>query len=118
MNITKAGLDFSDRSRAEQKPGRPEPEQELRQVHAEVYRKHTAEVNGKMHTLREFLRYTADRFGALPAYEWAEGGHVIAKTFADLQADALKTASKLQSCVGEGKKIALIGDMSYAWICA
>ena len=118
MNITKAGLDFSDRSGAEQKPGRPEPEQELRQVHAGVYRKHTAEVNGKMHTLREFLRYTADRFGALPAYEWAEGGHVIAKTFADLQADALKTASKLQSCVGEGKKIALIGDMSYAWICA
>ena len=70
-----------------------------------------------MQTLKEFLDYIAFQYDSSSAYEWLEKGEIISKSFADLQKDAYNTACRLNNRFGMGKKIALIGDMSYAWIC-
>lgn len=71
-----------------------------------------------MHTLNEFLTYTAQKFGALEAYVWGEGDRLVSKTFSELRDDAAHMAQWLRSRFGTRRKIALIGDTSYAWISA
>ncbi len=71
-----------------------------------------------MHTLRAFLDYMAERFDTADAYRWLEGDAIASKSFTELRDDASGVASKLFGLYGSGRKMALIGDMSYPWICA
>lgn len=71
-----------------------------------------------MHTLQEFLDYMASRFGAAEAYTWIDNGTMVSKSFIDLRNEALWMSRELLNRFGSGTKIALIGDMSYSWICA
>ena len=72
----------------------------------------------RMNTLREFLNYTADRFNGIEAYVWPEGDTIVSKSYTELCNDASDAASWLFGLFGTRRKIALIGDMSYSWICA
>lgn len=69
-----------------------------------------------MHTLNDFLTYTAQHFGELEAYVWGEGDKLVSKTYADLRDDAVRTAAWITERFGTRQKMALIGDTSYAWI--
>ena len=71
----------------------------------------------ELHTLNEFLDYMASRFGTGAAYKWIGDGATVSKSFIDLRDDALRTSAELNRCFGTQKKIALIGEMSYSWIC-
>ena len=71
-----------------------------------------------MHTLQEFLDYMASRFGAAEAYTWIDNGTMVSKSFIDLRNEALWMSRELLNRFGSETKIALIGDMSYSWICA
>ncbi len=71
-----------------------------------------------MHTLQEFLDYMASRFGTAEAYTWIDNGTMVSKSFIDLRNEALWMSRELLNRFGSGTKIALIGDMSYSWICA
>lgn len=70
-----------------------------------------------MKTLREFLDYMAARYTTTDAYMWIENGGIVSKSFIGLRDDACRMASALRLRFGSEKKIALIGDMSYSWIC-
>ncbi len=71
-----------------------------------------------MNTLQEFLDYLAEQFGEAESYLWLEDGAIRSQTFRGLREDAQRTAAHLRAHYGTARKIALIGDMSYPWICA
>ena len=71
-----------------------------------------------MNTLHEFLDYMASKFKHSEAYAWLKDGEILSKSFIELRDDAQRMATYVQQNFGTGKKIALIGDMSYSWICA
>ena len=70
-----------------------------------------------MNTLNQFLIYTSQKFGDLEAYAWAQGDDIVSKTYAEFRDDAAKMADFITKSFGTRKKIALIGDTSYSWVC-
>ena len=68
-------------------------------------------------TLDELLDQMAEQFGAVEAYAWLEDGKVVSKTFLQMREDSKRMACEIHGSFGEQKKIALIGDLSYAWMC-
>ncbi len=69
-----------------------------------------------MNTLHEFLDYIALNFGDSEAYLWLDGEQIVSKSFNELRDDGTCMAGMLREKYGSDRKIALIGDMSYAWI--
>lgn len=71
-----------------------------------------------MNTLHEFLEYMASQYAAAEAYMWLENDRIDSRSFTDLRDDAGRMAEELYQRFGTRVKTALIGDMSYPWICA
>ena len=71
-----------------------------------------------MNTLHEFLDYTVSKFGALDAYKWIDSESIRSKTYCEWRDDSEQVAGRIRDAFGARKKIALVGDMSYPWICA
>ncbi len=71
-----------------------------------------------MNTLHEFLNYTAEKYGELEAYAWLNGSKIVSKTYSEWRNDAAQLTIRIRETFGTQKKMALIGDMSYSWICA
>ena len=71
-----------------------------------------------MNTLHEFLDYTVSKFGALDAYKWIDSESIRSKTYCEWRDDSERVAGRIRDAFGARKKIALVGDMSYPWICA
>ena len=68
-------------------------------------------------TLNDFLDLIAEQFGLAEAYVWFEEGNRVSKNHIELRQDSGKMAREIHRLFGTDHKIALIGDLSYSWIC-
>ena len=68
-------------------------------------------------TIDELLDQVTEQYGAAQAYAWLEDGEIITRSYANLRYDTKKMAHMIHEAVGERKKVALIGDLSYSWMC-
>ena len=72
----------------------------------------------RIRTVREFLWQIAEQYGIADAYAWDDGNGIQTKTYFELNDDITKLAREMHRIFGEQRKIALIGDTSYSWICS
>lgn len=68
--------------------------------------------------MKAFLDFTAAQFGHREAYMWLENDLIVSRSFIEWRDDATRMATIVRRRFGTGQKIALIGEMSYVWICA
>ena len=72
----------------------------------------------RIRTVREFLWQIAEQFGNASAYSYEEDGKIVHKSYIDLNDDVTKMARDMHRLYGEQRKIAIIGDTSYLYMCA
>ena len=72
----------------------------------------------RIRTVREFLWQVAEQYGIAEAYVWDQAGEIKSKTYNDLNEDVTMFARQMHMMFGEQRKIAVLGDTSYDWMCA